>query len=169
MFEIFGRKLKVCFPINSSTEQRLHWFLLRSFRNLEIRIGRQKGHNFPERSCVELMFARFLYILIQGGQRKQNKTKQNKKDKQNETKQNKTKQNKTKQTNKQKQNKQTRSIRRTQTLPRLWPLTCDCDLLTRSRPLRLFNITLLSWQMIFIYLGKYLSISLRWYFMWAKE
>ena len=42
--------------------------------------------------------------------------------------------------------KKTRSIRRTQTPPRLWPLTCDRDLLTRSRPLRLFNITLLSWQ-----------------------
>ena len=32
----------------------------------------------------------------------------------------------------------TRSIRRTQTPPCLWPLTCDRDLLTRSSPLRFF-------------------------------
>ena len=35
--------------------------------------------------------------------------------------------------------KTTRSIQRTQTPPRLWPLTCDRDILTKSRTLRLTN------------------------------
>ena len=34
----------------------------------------------------------------------------------------------------------------TQTPPRLWPLTWDRDLLTRSRTLRLFNIKLSCWK-----------------------
>ena len=42
--------------------------------------------------------------------------------------------------------KKTRSIRRTQTPPRLWPLTCDRDLQTRSILLRLFNLTVLNWR-----------------------
>ena len=66
----------------------------------------------------------------------------------------------------------TRSIRRTQTPQRLWPLTCDRDLLTRSRPLRLsyisYNVIKLTKKM-FIYLGKYFSISIRWYLMSAKK
>ena len=47
-----------------------------------------------------------------------------------------------KQTNKQRNKQKTRSIQRTQTPPRLSPLTCDVDLMTRSRTLKLSKIML---------------------------
>ena len=62
--------------------------------------------------------------------------------------------------------KKTRSIQRTQTPPRLWPLHWDRDLLTRSWTLRSFNIKSSCWKCD-VHLSL-VNTFLWWYFMSAK-